>query len=635
MNIVIQEVIDFLLKVPPFQFLDEKSLKSITKDVSMEFYPKGTTILHHGGPMGKYINIIKKGAVKISVGFTNAEEVVIDYRSDGDLIGYLSVFGAQKSRANVVAIEDTICYLLKVDIIIELIKNNPNIRDFFQQSFLDIFLDKAYEKIYKKSLPYSVGGNIFFTTPIEAFATKNVITASQDISIQNAASLMSLKKISSIVLVDSNDMPIGIVTDRDLRDKVVAKGRNVSEPIKNIMNPPIIRAEAKEYGFEALLKMLRHNVHHVLIVKDGILTGIITNHDLMLLQGTSPIALVKDIETQQTVEGLAPLSKGVDNIVGVFLNENVKASNIGKVIAEINDRILKKILEIAEQKYGTPPVPYCWIIFGSEGRKEQTFKTDQDNALIYRDPVSEKEEEDIKAYFTEFTLFVKESLLRCGFPPCPAGFMASNPRWCQPLKVWKRNFSKWISVPSSEAILNSVIFLDFRPVYGDFSLAELLRDYIFYSLREQRDFFYFLAEMTIKNIPPLGFLKTFVVEKSGEHKDQLDLKTKGIAPIVDIARLFAMEMRLRETSTLERIDALKDKVKIIQDHGDELKHAFEFVMLLRMEHQFRLIKEGLPPNNYIYPDKLSTFEKRTIKEAFRVVSKIQELIGVKYNIVIW
>lgn len=631
---IIEEVIDFLRKVPPFQFLDEETLRSITKDVSMELYPKGTTILYYGGPMGKYLNVIKKGAVKISLGFTKKEDVTIDYRSDGDLIGYLALFGAKKSRANVVAIEDTICYQLRIDAITELIKNNPQIREFFQESFLNIFLDKAYDEIYRKTIPYSVGGNIFYTTPVGELATKNVITGAQDITIQEAANIMSRNRISALVLVDSNGMPAGIVTDRDLREKVVAKGRNVLDPIKNIMSPPLIRADAKELGFEVFLKMLKHNVHHILIINDGALSGIMTNHDFMIMQGTSPITLVKDIENQQGIEGLMPLSRGVDNIVGLFLNEGVKASNIGRVISEINDRILRKILEIAEHKFGAPPVPYCWIVYGSEGRKEQTFRTDQDNAIIYADPTSDKDEEAIKAYFGEFTLFVRDSLQRCGFPLCPADYMASNPKWCQPLDVWKKRFSNWISYPTSQAIMNSVIFLDFRGVYGDLSLAEALRDHIFYSLREQRDFFYYLATMAVKNAPPLGFLKTIVVEKGGEHKDQLDLKTKGIALIVDIARLYATEYRIRETSTYDRIEALKDKVKVLNEHGDELIHAFEFIMLLRMRHQFRQIKEGLPPDNYIYPNKLSNLEKRTIKEAFKVVGMIQDIIILNYNIVL-
>ncbi len=631
---IIEEVMDFLRKVPPFQFLDEETLRSITKDVSMELYPKGTTILYYGGPMGKHLNVIKKGAVKISLGFANKEEVTIDYRSDGDLIGYLSLFGAKKSRANVVAIEDTICYLLKIDVITELVQKNPQIREFFQESFLNIFLDKAYDQIYRKTMPYSIGGNIFYTTPVGELAAKKVVTAIEDITIQEAANIMSRNRISALVLVDSNNMPVGIVTDRDLRDKVVAKGRNVGEAIKNIMSPPLIRADSKEFGFEVFLKMLKHNVHHVLIIDDGTLSGIITNHDFMIMQGTSPITLVKDIENQQTIEGLMPLSRGVDNIVGLFLNEGVKATNISRVISEINDRILRKILEIAEQKFGPPPVPYCWIVYGSEGRKEQTFRTDQDNAIIYADPPSAKDDEVIKGYFGQFTLFVRESLQRCGFPLCPADYMASNPKWCQPLDVWKKRFSNWISFPTSQAIMNSVIFLDFRGVYGDLSLAESLRDHIYFNLREQRDFFYYLATMAVKNSPPLGFLKTIVVEKSGEHKDQLDLKTRGIAPIVDIGRLYATEYRIRETSTHDRIEALKDKVRVMKDHGDELIHAFEFIMLLRMRHQFRQIKEGLLPDNYIYPDRLSNLEKRTIKEAFKIVGVIQDVIILNYNIIL-
>lgn len=632
---IVEEVIDFLRKVPPFQFLDEETLRGITKDVSMDFYPKGTTIVYQDGPLGEHFMVIKRGGAKVTVGFSEADEVVIDYRGDGDLIGYLALLDSSRSRANVVAVEDTICYLLRVDVIAELIKNNPSVNEFFQKSFLNKFIDKAYTEIHAKSQHYNIGWNLLYTTPVEELATKNIITAHYEISIKEASAIMSEKKISSLVLVNSNKMPVGIITDRDLREKVVAKDRNFNNTVKDIMSPPFLRADVKESGFEALLKMIKHNVHHLLVIKDGALSGIVTHHDLMLFQGTSPIALVRDIENQQDIEGLAPLSQRLDNIVGQLLKEGLKASNIGRVISEINDRIVSKILEIAEDKYGKPPVPYCWVVLGSEGRKEQTFKTDQDNAIIYRDPTSIAEEGAINEYFAEFTGFVGEALLKCGFPECPANYVASNPQWCQPLRVWKRNFASWIIEPTPEAILHSLVFFDFRPLYGDFKLAEHLRDQINYLLKEQKVFLGYIANMAIKNMPPLGFLKTFVVEKSGEHKDNLNLKAKGIAPIVDIVRLFALEKRISEISTLDRIEALRDKHQVIKEHADELIHSFELIMLLRIQNQFEQIKRKMRPDNFINPDKLSNLEKKTIKEAFQSISKVQDIIIERYKAMIF
>jgi CBS domain-containing protein len=631
---LIEEVIEFLGKIPPFQFLDDDTLKALTGGVNMEFYPKGTVIQYQGGPAPENLYIIKKGEVKVSIKNEN-DEVFVDYRGEGDLIGYLLIFGGGKARATVVAVNDTICYLIKREPIQNLLFTNPAVREFFHKSFLSKYLDKTFKEIRNKNLVYSGGDKILFTMPVGEFATKGVINASENISIQEAAEIMANYSISSLILIDANGLPTGIITDRDLRDKVVSKGKDCKDPVRDIMSVPHVRADVKEYCFEAILKMVKHNVHHLLIMQGDKLKGILTNHDLMLIQGTSPLSVVKDIESQTTVDALIPVSKRINGIVGLLLNEGAKSSSITRIITEVNDRLVRKIIEIAEERFGEPPVPYCWIVFGSEGRKEQTFKTDQDNALIYADPASAAEEQAAQEYFRSFTQFVREGLLKCGFPPCPADFMATNPMWRQPLHVWRKYFTNWISTPTSEAVLNSVTFFDFRAVYGEAKLLDWLKDFTLSMAKDNKIFLGYLANMAIKNTPPIGFLKTFVVEKSGEHKDQLNLKIKGLAPLVDIVRLFALEKGLKETSTIERIQSLRDKHTIIKEYADELLHAFEFILLLRIQNQFELMKEGQDINNFINPNNLSNLEKRIAKETFQLISKIQDLIIERYKAMIW
>jgi CBS domain-containing protein len=213
--------------------------------------------------------------------------------------------------------------------------------------------------------------------------------------------------------------------------------------------------------------------------------------------------------------------------------------------------------------------------------------------------------------------------------------MASNPQWCQPLKVWKKNFTSWIATPTADAVLNSVAFFDFRPMYGEFSLAEALRDDLNSLLVDQKVFLGYLANMAIKNTPPIGFFKSFVVEKGGEHKDELNLKIKGLAPLVDIIRLFALEKGIRETSTLERIETLRNKHTIAEEYADDFEHAFEFLMLLRIHHQYRQMSSGQEPDNFINPNRLSNLEKRSIKEAFQLISKVQDMIIERYKSLIW
>jgi CBS domain-containing protein len=271
------------------------------------------------------------------------------------------------------------------------------------------------------------------------------------------------------------------------------------------------------------------------------------------------------------------------------------------------------------------------VSLGSDGRKEQTFKTDQDNAIIYANPETTAQEVAIRNYFAEFTGFVKDSLLRCGFPPCPADYMPTNPTWCQPLRMWKEYIADWVSTPTPDALLNALNFFDFRPLHGENSLAEDLRTYLIGTVKDQKTFLGHLANMAIKNSPPIGFFKSFVVEKDGEHKNELNLKVKGVAPLVDIIRLFALESGIRETSTLERIAALRASHTIIRAYADEFERAFEFIMLLRIHHQFSQLSAGGAPVNFINPNRLSNLEKKSIKDAFYLITMVQGLIIERYK----
>lgn len=629
---IIEDVIDFLKSVPPFEFLSEEVINSVTVKTSMEYYPKGTHILLQDGPPSEFLYVIKKGGVKVYRRVEN-EDIVIDYRSEGDSFGFISLMSGDKSRANVVAIDDTICYLVPKETVLNLIDRYSEVRDFFLKSFMNIYLDKRYrEEQSKKAITYTVD-KVLFTTTVEEIATKDLISVPENTSIKDAAKIMCENSISSLIVMDEQGIPVGIITDKDLRRKVVASARNVDEPVKNIMSYPIIKIDAKDFCFEAVVRMLKYNIHHLLVIKNGKINGIITNHDIMMLQGFSPVTIVRDLEIQQSVEGLMNASKQVNAVVGNLISQGAKASNITRIITEINDRIVRKIIQFAEREFGPPPVPYCWIALGSEGRKEQTFKTDQDNALIYADP-NPAEQETVQKYFFEFTGYIKENLLKCGFPPCPGDIMASNPRWCQPLKVWKKYFSQWIYTPRGENINLSNIFFDFRGIYGDLSLEENLRDYLLNIVKDQRVFLGYLANLAVRNRPPLGFLKTFVVEKSGEHKDKLNLKIKGIAPIVDIIRLFSLEKGVRETSTLERIEALKSKHTVVRDFADEIIYAFEFLMLLRIRHQYEKVLQNKMPDNFIDPESLSNLEKKLLKDTFQLISKLQDILIERYKLMI-
>ncbi len=622
---IIEDVISFLKKVPPFQFLEDDELKSVATSLTMEFYPKDTLILRQGDKNVDALRIIIKGAVKIFIKDVSGDDIVIDYRGESDNFGLWSIVSGEAQKTNVVAIGDTICYLLNKDKVLQMLNMHAAFTEYFLKSHLTKYADRTYREMSNKSIFYGTSDRLLFATKIGDIAAKEVITAKADVPIQEAAEVMAKNKISSLIILDEKNIPIGIVTDRDLREKVVAKGKDVNEPVKAIMSFPLIWVDAKDYCFEAVLKMIRHNIHHVLVVKDGDLKGIITNHDLMLLQGYSPLSFSKDIENQQTIEGLIPVAKKINMIVRLLLREGAKASNITKIITEISDRLARKILEIAEKKHGKPPTPFCWIVFGSEGRKEQAFTTDQDNAIIYAE-----DSDEAKRYFADFTPFVRDSLIKCGFPLCPADYMASNQKWRQPVIVWKRYFSNWINNPTPDAVLKSLIFFDFRAIYGDFSLADKLRAYLAQAVKGRDHFFAEMANAITKNRPPLSILGKVVVEKSGEHKNELNLKNRGLVHIVDIARIFAIEAGIGETSTIDRIKLIKDDFPVLNKYADALEEAFEFMSLVRIYHQVEQLERGEQLDNYINPEKLSSLKKKTLKECFNLIAEVQDLVAKRY-----
>jgi CBS domain-containing protein len=625
------DVFRLLRAHPAFLSLEEEDLARIAASIEIEYYPKGSVISIQDSPPGEYLQIVVSGAARVFMTAADGAEVDIDVRSEGDLIGYLSLFGADRMRANITAIEETVCYLVPREVFSAILDAKSAVAEYFNHSFLSRYMDRAFSDLRMRSQGTDDGEPRLLTTPIGALTTREVVAGPGDLTIREAASIMSRNRVSSLVILDAAGNPAGIVTDRDLREKVAAVARDGGESVAGIMSDKLLRADFRSTCFAALLLMIRHNVHHLLVEHDGRVTGIITNHDLTLLQGNSPLAMAREIESQQHLDGLVATAAKINRLVGMLLRHGAKASNITRIITEINDRLVRRVLELVERQLGPAPLPWCWVVFGSGGRKEQTFKTDQDNAIIFAEPASAEEERRARAWFGPFTLQVRDALVRCGLPACPSDYMASNPRWCQPLSIWEQRFSEWISQPTAEALLNSVIFFDFRPLHGQTRLAAALRDHLDAAVGRTPAFLGFMANLLVQNRPPIGFFQHVVVEKNGEHRDLLNLKFKGVALVVDLLRFFSLEKGVRETATLDRLAALRERHTIVGEFADDIEQAFEFIMLLRIHRQHEQIARGLEPDNFINPKSLTNLEKKTLKEAFQLISRLQDQVIERYR----
>jgi len=354
----------------------------------------------------------------------------------------------------------------------------------------------------------------------------------------------------------------------------------------------------------------------------------------MLLQGRSPLVLSRDIDRQTTVEGVVAAQERILALIPLLIREGAKARHIGHVIAEINDHVVHKLMKIAEERVGPPPCPYCWITLGSEGRREQTFKTDQDNGLIYAD-LPDDQQPTAYEYFRTLAKTASESMARCGYPPCHGGYTAANARWRQPVDVWRSYFSEWITDPEQHTALHGLIFFDMRPVFGDFRLFEQVREYVNTLLKSAGFFKSILAYVSILQKPPLTLFRNFIVERNGEHKDALDLKMYCTAPIVNLARLFAVDARVSETGTIERLTTLRDAGYGDATMFDDLIEASEFLMMLRLQHQVEQAREGRAVSNYVNPESLSHLQRALLKEAFQSIARAQAFAESRFKTAVW
>ncbi|HCY86002.1 MAG TPA: cyclic nucleotide-binding protein, partial [Desulfobacteraceae bacterium] len=463
----------------------------------------------------------------------------------------------------------------------------------------------------------------------------NIITASPSVTLQEAAGIMTRNKVSSLVLVPETpgetpgETPVsGIITDRDLRKRAMAKGLPLTTRVEAIMSRDVVTLQAQDFAFEAMLTMMRHNLHHLPILDNDIPIGVISVSDLMQYASHGSVFIVGDIRRKRSVEELASLTEGMQKLFVQLVNEDANSHTIGAALARIAVSISQRILERGEKELAPPPVPYCLMVLGSMARDELTLVTDQDNAFVIDDSFDPELHDD---YFMALAKFLTDGLDRCGFPYCTGDIMATNPQWRQPLSVWKSYFSQWIDRPEPEALLHASIFFDLEGIYGETGFARVLRHHIRDKAKDSPQFLACLARNALLRNPPLGFFRKFVLEPDGEHKNTFNLKRRGTAPISDLARVHALACGVTKLNTENRLEEIKKTKVLAEGVGDDLLDALELISMVRIRHQARKIKRGRKPDNNVSPERLSAFERRHLKDAFKIVAQAQAFLRFRYN----
>jgi CBS domain-containing protein len=373
--------------------------------------------------------------------------------------------------------------------------------------------------------------------------------------------------------------------------------------------------------------MTRLNVHHLPVLDDGRVAGILTTTDLTRFQSANAVYLVGDIHKAKDIDTLVQISAKVGELQVHLVNGGATADQVGQAVSAVTDAITLRLLELAEAELGSPPVPYAWMAGGSQARREQSSHSDQDNALLIADHM--RPEDD--AYFAALAAYVNDGLNACGYVYCPGDVMAKNPKWRQPLRLWKKYFVNWIEKPEPMALMLASVFFDLRAVYDPEGLFEELHEQVLDLCRANRIFIAYMAANALKHRPPLGFFRNFVLIHGGEHDHTFDIKHRGTVPIIDLARVYALSAGIPEINTLERLEVAAEHSAVSKEGSANLIDAAEFIGTLRIRHQARLLRRGEKADNFLSPDELSPLERGHLKDAFILINTMQESLGQRYQ----
>lgn len=468
----------------------------------------------------------------------------------------------------------------------------------------------------------------FLNEPINRFI-KNIVSCSIYTPIIQAAEIMTKMKYSAILVTDDNNKYIGIVTDRDLRERAIGGSINTNFAVSEVMTAPIISINENALVFEAYLTMFEKSTRH-LAVKDskGKIISMISSEELLQIQRFSSTFLLKQIESSPENE-LPEVRRGLPLVVKTMVESGVKAKTITKTISSVSDAIARKLIKNAVDNLGEPPVKFAFIALGSQGREEQTLFTDQDNAIIIDDSDSAPTQETFM-YFYNLADKVVKQMYDCGYELCKGESMATNPKWCQPLSKWKEYFKTWITTANPQDLLELSIFFDFRFIYGERNLSDNLRDHLFEITEGQSGFFQHLTRNCLEHKVPLNILGNLVLESKGDFPETFNIKN-AIMPLADFARIYSLLNKVGETNTLDRLTKLQVKSVLNKNSYDELVQSYNFLMQLRLKHQVQATEKNVLPNNSISPEELTQIELKTLKNIFAQVTAIQKRLSAEFT----
>ncbi len=617
---------------PPFEGLNQDAQKEVMDHLVFSTHPAGTRIFTQEVSKVDRLIILADGQAEYFY-LSGRDKILDGTLGPGQIFGGMSLlYNNQMAIHSLKLTADARIMSLEASFFLKLIAGNPGVKDVFalelgrcmeRRAFADILAARVWDR--KLTLP-------FFNQPVSAIFRANIVTCDHNAPVSAAVEKMDRHNASALLVRSPDKTITAIVTDADLKSRVMAKGLPFDTEVSRIASTPLSTISSQSQVFEAFLTMIKEDRRHLVVTgNSGDISGIISEKDLIAAQTRASYLLIRSVTSAENMDDLAGIHRDLEKMLLDPIGTGASADYITRLIAAFSDAIIDKALEFSINEAGPLPCRFVFLTMGSEGRQEQTLISDQDNAIVFEDLNDPEKMAAAKTYFDGLALGICRRLDLSGYRYCDGNNMAQNPVWCQPLSVWKGYFKKWIRSASPEDLLYSSIFFDFRGTWGDMALASQLKTYLLEAIGNWSGFLRNMTENTTHFKPPLGLFGKFIVETKGRYKDAMDIKY-AILPIIDFARIYALHNGIPQTNTLDRLFRLYTRHALTSKEYTDLVQSYNFLMGLRFKRQITTIMdEKQRPDNYIYPGNLSSLDQVMLKEILKMIEKLQQKITIEFT----
>ena len=625
----IHGTMEFLRKYPPFNQMDSAQLAYLVEHCQLRFYAAGESIIKPGDGPVQHFYIVKQGLVvgERPHSARRGSETTFEIAS-GECFPLAALLGERATRTEHLAGEDTFCLLLGKDAFVRLFAQSAPFRDFALRGVSSL-LDQVNQQVQLRAAE-NLGAQYSLDTTLRELALQQPVACSAATPLRDAVRRMHEQHVGSIVIVDEGERPAGIFTLRDLR-RVVADGESLEQPISALMTQRPFHLPPEASAFDAALAMTERHIAHVCLVEHERLVGVVSERDLFSLQRVDLVHLARTIRHAGRIETLVALRSDIRLLVERMLAHGASSTQITQLVTLLNDHTVCRVIELVLEELGDPGVPFSWLCFGSEGRREQTLHTDQDNGILF-EADSPEQAEHMRQRLLPVARRINQRLAECGFALCRGNIMAGNPELCLSRREWAQRFAAFVREATPESLLASSIYFDLRVVWGDEQGCAQLRRQLLADVADNSLFQRLLAANALRHRPPLGRFRDFVVARKGAEKDTFDLKEEGLTPFVDGARLLALAHGVEDSSTLRRFAELVRLEVIDAQDGAAYEEAYHFIQQARLQLHQQQAAQDLPLSNRLDPDSLNHLDRRILRESFRQAQRLQASLALRYQL---